>query len=55
MLTLSKKITENGQEVDDLSAIDNGYKAYQNLTLLEINDKYKELPSNTIISSINID
>lgn len=55
MLTLSKKITENGQEVDDLSAIDNGYKAYQNLSLLEINDKYKELPSNTIISSINID
>lgn len=55
MLTLSKKVMENNQEVDDLSAIDNGYKAYQSLTLLEINDKYKNLPSNTIISSINID
>ncbi len=55
MLTLSKKITENNQEVEDLSAIDNGYKAYQLLTSLEINNKYVNLPSNNIISSINID
>lgn len=55
MLTLSKKITENNQEVEDLSAIDNGYKAYQLLTSLEINNKYVNLPSNNIISSINTD
>ncbi len=55
MLTLSKKITENNQEVEDLSAIDNGYKAYQLLNSLEINNKYVNLPSNNIISSINID
>ena len=55
MLTLSKKITENNQEVEDLSAIDNGYKAYQLLTSLEINNKYVNLPSNNIISFINID
>ncbi len=55
MLTLSKKIIENNQEVEDLSAIDNGYKAYQLLTSLEINNKYVNLPSNNIISSINID
>lgn len=55
MLTLSKKVVVNNEEIEDLSAIDNGYKAYQSLTSLEINSKYKELPSNNIISSINID